>query len=160
MAYYAANPHPTKSSESYAGQTMYRLPYASLSAALLLVSGLTALPAHADEAPPASSAPVRTAPRPDNTAVNRVDRSDATTTPMDQSNDQASLQVSADIRKAVVADDSLSMMAHNIKIVTEKSTVTLRGPVKTMEEKARIEALASQYAAGATVRNELTVAGK
>jgi len=138
---------------------MYRLPYASLSAALLLIGGLTAIPAHAEEALPASSTPTRTAPRVDNTAVNRADRSNATTTPVDQSNDQASLQVSADIRKAVVADDSLSMMAHNIKIITERNTVTLRGPVKTVEEKARIEALASQYAAGATLRNELTVKG-
>ena len=42
------------------------------------------------------------------------------------------------IRRAVVKDSSLSMMAHNVKIISSNGNVTLRGPVKTEQEKSVI----------------------
>jgi osmotically-inducible protein OsmY len=53
----------------------------------------------------------------------------------------------------------LSTDAKNIKIITVDGAVTLRGPVKSEEEKAAIAAKAAQLAGG-NVRNELEVAGK
>src|SRR5512141_2099055 len=84
----------------------------------------------------------------DNTAVNKVDDRDAMPVPTDQSNSTEALQTTANIRKAVMADKTLSVSARNVKIVTHGSTVTLRGPVANAAEKDRIAALARQNAPG------------
>jgi osmotically-inducible protein OsmY len=93
----------------------------------------------------------------DNTGRNERDRYDATRLPTDQSENEADRQISANVRKAVVADDSLSMNAHNVKIVTSNGTVTLRGPVKTAREKEIIEATAKQVSGVHNVDNQLEV---
>lgn len=98
-------------------------------------------------------------PAADNTAANTVDRDTSATTPMDQSNDKEAIETTAAIRRAVMSDKSLSTSAHNVKIVTSGNTVTLRGPVASAEEKARVESLAVKSAAGKTVRNEISIAG-
>jgi len=64
------------------------------------------------------------------------------------------------IRKALVSDKSLSTYAHNVKIIATNGTVTLRGPVRSEDEKAAIEAKAKGIAGVTDVRNELTVAPK
>jgi len=79
----------------------------------------------------------------DNTGKNTRDQSGETLTPVDQSNDPADIKITADIRKMVVADDSLSALAKNVKIVTVDEVVTLRGPVETAKEKAAIAAHAN-----------------
>jgi osmotically-inducible protein OsmY len=63
------------------------------------------------------------------------------------------------IRKAVVADKSLSTYAHNVKIIAEHGKVTLKGPVHTEEEKKKIEAIATEVAGPGNVTNEITVKG-
>lgn len=93
-----------------------------------------------------------------NTKANAVDRDSDTTTPLDQSNDKEAIDVTAGIRRAVLDDKSLSTSAHNIKIVTNGDVVTLRGAVKSAEEKKRVESLAMKSAAGKQVRNEISVA--
>ena len=95
----------------------------------------------------------------DNTAVNSVDNRDGMPVPTDQANSADALQVTANIRKAVMADKSLSISAHNVKIVTKGSTVTLRGPVMSAAEKGRVTALARQNAPGKDVLDQLTVKG-
>jgi hyperosmotically inducible periplasmic protein len=95
----------------------------------------------------------------DNTVVNIVDRRDAMSVPTNQSNSTEALQTTANIRKAVMADRTLSVSAHNVKIVTKGSTVTLRGPVASATEKDRIAALARQHAPGMDVLDQLTVKG-
>jgi hyperosmotically inducible periplasmic protein len=95
----------------------------------------------------------------DNTAVNSVDGRDTMSVPTDQANSADALQVTASIRKAVMADKSLSTSAHNVKIVTKGSTVTLRGPVVSAAEKVRVAALARQNAPGKDVLDQLTVKG-
>ena len=54
-------------------------------------------------------------------------------------------------------DDSLSMMAKNVKIVAENGAVTLRGSVKSAAEKAKIAQLAHNAAQGAKIDNQLVV---
>ena len=71
----------------------------------------------------------------DNTARNERDRNAATQLPTDQAENDADREVSANVRKAIVGDDSLSINAQNVKIVTSNGNVTLRGPVKTEREK-------------------------
>jgi hyperosmotically inducible protein len=96
---------------------------------------------------------------PDNTATNQRDRSGETKTSGDQSNSSADLKTTQAIRQALMKDRGLSMTAKNIKIITASGQVTLRGPVKTAEEKARIDQLAKSAAGGAKVDNQLEVKG-
>ena len=62
------------------------------------------------------------------------------------------------IRQKVVADDSLSMLAQNVKIITVDGVVTLRGPVNSAEEKERIAAVATEVAGAGKVKDNLEVA--
>ena len=93
-----------------------------------------------------------------NTKSNAADRNTDATTPLDQSNDKQSIDVTAGIRRAVLEDKSLSTSAHNIKIVTNGDVVTLRGPVASADEKKRVESLAVKAATGKQVRNEISIA--
>ena len=92
----------------------------------------------------------------DNTRKNTRDRDDQSQTATDQSNDPADIKMTADIRKMVVNDGSLSMMAKNVKIITIKGDVTLRGPVETEKEKAAIESHAKQ-AGAKKISNQLEI---
>lgn len=104
-----------------------------------------------------ASSPAGGPPAADNTATNARDRHSETATPVDQSNSPEAIQVTADIRKAIVGDKTLSTSAHNVKIVTSGNTVTLRGPVASAAEKERITTLARQYARGKDVLDQLSV---
>jgi len=95
--------------------------------------------------------------KPDNTGKNERDRSGDTKTPGDQSNTPEDLKITQSIRQAVVKDDSLTMTAKNVKIITAGGMVTLRGPVKSAEEKMKIETFAKAVAGDAKVDNQLEV---
>ena len=56
-------------------------------------------------------------------------------------------------------DRELSMTAKNIKVITANGQVTLRGPVKTAQEKAKIDQLARSAAGGAKIDDQLDVKG-
>lgn len=75
---------------------------------------------------------------PDNTGKNERDQSGETKTPMDQSEDPADIELTAKIRKMVVGDDDLSLLAKNAKIISSGGTVVLRGPVESEAEKKAI----------------------
>lgn len=79
----------------------------------------------------------------DNTGRNVRDR-DKTITPGDQSEDEVDRTITKNIRQALMADDGLSTNAKNVKIITIRRVVTLRGPVATAQEKELIERKASQ----------------
>ena len=96
---------------------------------------------------------------PDNTATNERDRSGETKTSGDQSNSPADLKITQAIRQALMKDSELSMTAKNIKIITANGQVTLRGPVKSAQEKAKIDQLAKSAASGAQIDNQLDVKG-
>lgn len=97
------------------------------------------------------------APDADNTAKNERDRSTETLTPGDQSNTPADLAITRSIRQAVVKDESLTLTAKNVKIITDGGRVTLRGPVNSAEEKSKIEQLAKKAAGETKVDNQLEV---
>jgi hyperosmotically inducible periplasmic protein len=97
--------------------------------------------------------------KPDNTAMNERDRSGETQTSGDQSNSSADLKITQAIRQALMKDSELSATAKNIKIITNNGHVTLRGPVKTAQEKAKIDHLARSAAGGAKIDDQLDVKG-
>ena len=97
--------------------------------------------------------------KPDNTTVNERDRSGETKTSGDQSNSSADLKITQAIRQALMKDGELSMTAKNIKVITADGHVTLRGPVNTAQEKAKIDQLAKSAAGGAQIDNQLDVKG-
>ena len=93
----------------------------------------------------------------DNTKANAPARSPSTTTADQQKNDAADVHITQNVRRAVMQDKSLSTYAHNVKIITADGHVTLKGPVRTEEEKTSIEAKAAQIAGADHVANEMTV---
>ncbi len=95
---------------------------------------------------------------PDNTGRNERDRDNATKTAGDQSENEADRTISQKVRQAIVADDSLSTNAKNVKIITVDGVVTLRGPVKSEAEKKNIDAKARQIAGVKNVENQLEIA--
>lgn len=101
----------------------------------------------------ADSADARNA---DNTGKNIRDRADATLTPGDQGTSDQDIQTTVRVRRALTANDQLSTLAKNIKIITVDGKVTLRGPVNTDQEKQMIEAAVKQ-AGVAAVDNQLEI---
>jgi hyperosmotically inducible periplasmic protein len=97
--------------------------------------------------------------KPDNTATNERDRSGETQTSGDQSNSSTDLKITQGIRQAIMKDSELSTTAKNIKIITDNGQVTLRGPVKNAQEKAKIDQLARSAAGGAKIIDQLDVKG-
>src|SRR5512140_1318328 len=97
--------------------------------------------------------------KPDNTATNERDRSGETQTSGDQSNSSADLKITQAIRQTLMKDGELSTTAKNIKIITDNGQVTLRGPVKNAQEKAKIDQLARSAAGGAKIVDQLDVKG-
>jgi len=92
----------------------------------------------------------------DNTAVNKRDRDSNAKTPLDQNENKVDIGITASIRKSVV-DTKMSTNAQNVKIITQDGNVTLRGPVKTQEEKNRIEEIARSVAGVKAVDSQLEV---
>jgi hyperosmotically inducible protein len=97
--------------------------------------------------------------KPDNTTINERDRSGETKTSGDQSNSSADLKTTQAVRQALMKDGELSTSAKNIKVITANGQVTLRGPVKTAREKAKIDQLAKSAAGGAKIDNQLDIKG-
>ena len=95
--------------------------------------------------------------KPDNTGINERDRSRETQTSGDQSNSSADLKTTQAIRQALMKDSELSTTAKNIKIITNNGEVTLRGPVKNAQEKAKVDQLAKSAAGGAKIDDQLDV---
>ncbi len=96
---------------------------------------------------------------PDNTAKNQRDRSKSEATADQQKENKSDRELSRQIRRALVEDKSLSTYAHNIKVIAQNGQITLKGPVKSDEEKQVVEAKAAQVAGGADrIKSEIEVA--
>jgi hyperosmotically inducible protein len=94
-------------------------------------------------------------PAPDNTKKNK----DQTSPTADQQKmNPSDRAITQKIRKAIHQDKSLSTYAHNIKVITQNGKVTLRGPVRSEEEKSNLEAKAVSVAGQENVTNQLEVA--
>ena len=106
----------------------------------------------------ASWVPAHAQVQPDNTKVNKQDRNAGAVTADQQKENASDRDLIAKIRKAIVADKSLSTYAHNVKIVSQNGTVTLKGPVRSDAEVQTIVAKATEVAGSSyKVDNQLTV---
>jgi hyperosmotically inducible protein len=96
----------------------------------------------------------------DNTGKNVRDRNmDASITPMDQSQGfRSDVETTRKIRREIVADDSFSTYAKNIKIITLNGVVTLRGPVRDTAEKTKIANITHKFVAPNMIVNKLEIA--
>jgi hypothetical protein len=94
----------------------------------------------------------------DNTGKNERDRSASAQTSGDQGGSEADRHVTQQIRKTVVDDPKLSTSAKNVKIITENGVVTLRGPVKSTQEKTEIAAIAQKVDGVKRIDNKLEIA--
>lgn len=85
------------------------------------------------------------------------DKTEEAKTPLDQSNKPEDLKITQAIRKAVIADETLSMSAKNVRIITAEGKITLRGMVNSDEEKKTVLAHAKTSAGTAQVVNQIEV---
>ena len=97
-------------------------------------------------------------PKSDNTKINKLDREQGGLTADQQKMNARDREITRRIRKIIVNGRTLSVYAHNIKIITRDGFVTLKGPVRSEVELSQLEAAAVEVAGAAYVRNELTVA--
>lgn len=96
-------------------------------------------------------------PAPDNTKVNERDQRQSEPTADQQKDNRSDRDITQQIRQSLMKDKSLSTYAHNIKIVTQDGQVTLKGPVRTEDEKSAIEAKATEVAGEHKVTSELNI---
>jgi hyperosmotically inducible protein len=118
-----------------------------VAASALFVCSVTAGPIQQDQQP-----------APDNTKTNQGDASKSATTADQQKMNPADRATTKQIRSALMQDKTLSTYAHNIKIITQDGHVTLKGPVRTEDEKTAIGDKATQVAGAGNVTNYLKVA--
>jgi osmotically-inducible protein OsmY len=97
---------------------------------------------------------------PDNTKTNQRDRSQDEPTADQQKTNSSDQTITQKIRQSIVQDKSLSTYAHNIKVITQDGKVTLKGPVRSEEEKRSIEEKATSIAGAGHVTNEIEIASK
>jgi hyperosmotically inducible periplasmic protein len=119
-----------------------RFPLVACATVVLLCSAATL---------PSSFAIAQTAP--DNSGQNK----NQTGTADNQSNAKSDRLTTANVRKAIIADKDLSTYGHNVKIITVNGAVTLKGPVKSEEEKQKIASDASSVVSANKITNALTV---
>jgi hyperosmotically inducible protein len=93
--------------------------------------------------------------QPDNTKKNRDQSSPTADQQKMNTSDRA---ITQKIRKAVIADKSLSTYAHNVKIVAQDGKVTLRGPVRSDDEKRNVEAKAAAVVGEGNVTSQIEIA--
>lgn len=119
--------------------------------ALLLGACTVAL---AQEPAPSASTPA------DNTKINQRDQNTNSPTADQQKDNRSDRDITQQIRRSITNDKSLSTYAHNIKVVTQNGQVTLKGPVRSDEEKKAIESKAAEVAGADKVTSNLDVQPK
>lgn len=98
--------------------------------------------------------------QPDNTRVNQRDRSATQPTADQAKNNKSDRDIMKDIRKSVLDDKSLSTYAHNVKIISQNGKVTLKGVVRSDDERNSVRAKAEQVAGAGNVTDNLSVKPK
>jgi osmotically-inducible protein OsmY len=89
----------------------------------------------------------------DNTKANQQE----STTADQQSNSSSDVELARNVRRAIQSDKSLSTYAHNVKVISQNGQVTLKGSVRSQDEKDAVVAKAAEVAGKNNVVNELTV---
>jgi hyperosmotically inducible periplasmic protein len=106
---------------------------------------------------PAFSAGAQTPPA-DNTKVNKRDRAKDAATADQQKENPTDREITQKIRSALMDDKSLSTYAHNVKVIAQDGRVTLKGPVRTEDEKKTVEAKATEVVGAGRVTNQISIA--
>ncbi|WP_136523262.1 BON domain-containing protein [Geomonas ferrireducens] len=75
-----------------------------------------------------------------------------------QKENKTDREITREIRRSVVKDKSLSIKAHNVKIITKDGHVTLKGPVKNADEKKAVEKAAEEVVGKGKITNEIEIA--
>ena len=94
----------------------------------------------------------------DNTKVNERDRAKGAVTADQQKDNASDRNLVKTIRQSLTKDKTLSTYAHNVKVVSQDGQVTLKGPVRSEEEKRAVEAKATEIAGAGHVINEISIA--
>jgi hyperosmotically inducible periplasmic protein len=94
---------------------------------------------------------------PDNTKVNQRDRNPNEPTADQQKSNSSDRDMTRQIRQSITADKQISTYGHNVKVITQNGTVTLKGPVRSEEEKKAIEAKAAEVAGADKVSDEMEI---
>ncbi len=128
-----------------------RSPLPMLGVSLLIAIGLFAVPK-------ASSFGMQQDQQPDNTRMNKGDTSKDATTADQQKMNPNDREMSRKIRAEIMKDKSLSTYAHNVKVITQDGKVTLKGPVRSQDEKTSVEAKAAAIAGDGNVTSEIEIA--
>jgi hyperosmotically inducible periplasmic protein len=100
------------------------------------------------------------APASDNTKINQRDQNPNEPTADQQSNNRSDRDIAQQVRQAIIADKTFSTYAHNVKVIAQNGQVTLKGPVRSDDEKRAVEAKAAAIAGDGKVTSELTVGPK
>jgi hyperosmotically inducible protein len=108
----------------------------------------------------AQDAAGQNAPASDNTKMNQPDQNRNEATADQQPNNRSDRDITQQVRTAIVADKDLSTYAHNVKVITQNGQVTLKGPVRSEDEKHAVEQKAAGVAGEGKVTSELTVKPK
>ena len=98
------------------------------------------------------------APAADNTKVNANDRAKGAPTAEQQKENAADRALAQKVRKALIQDKTLSTYAHNVKVIVRDGQITLKGPVRSEDEKRRVETKATELAGTGHVTNQISVA--
>jgi hyperosmotically inducible periplasmic protein len=93
----------------------------------------------------------------ENTQRNVRDKDGTNLTPDDQRGNKKDIKITTKIRKALVKDNSLSVNAQNVKIITNNRIVTLRGIVENADESMTVEKFAKKTHGVIRIDNQLEI---
>ena len=109
---------------------------------------------------PAQDATQQQSPPADNSKMNQQEENKTGSTAERQKENSSDRELTRQIRRALMNDKSLSTYAHNVKIISRDGMVTLKGPVRSDEDKQAIEAKAKEVAGDGKIDDQLQVQPK
>jgi osmotically-inducible protein OsmY len=99
-------------------------------------------------------------PDADNTRQNKLHDGENAVTADQQKNNEQDVEIARKIRKSLTSEKNLSTYAHNVKIIAANGEVTLKGPVRSADEKRKVEEKAAEVAGKEHVKSEIEIAPK
>jgi hyperosmotically inducible periplasmic protein len=134
-------------------KVLYSTAFRTLLCAGLLLGSVASARAQETAGQPAS-------PAADNSKMNQRDQSMNEPTADQQKDNRTDRDITQQIRQSIMADKSLSTYAHNVKIITQNGQVTLKGPVRSEDEKQAIASKATAVAGENKVTDDLSIKPK
>ena len=134
-------------------KVLYRTTLQTLLCAGLLFGSAALSQAQEPTSPQAS-------PAADNSKMNERDQSKSEPTADQQKENRSDRDITQHIRQSIMADKSLSTYAHNVKVITQNGQVTLKGPVRSEDERQAIAAKAVAVAGENKVTDNLDIKPK